>query len=213
VGVSSAPEGRTLADFLLFAGQPGVGSFTRAATSVGLRDPAWSAGPHFVGLKIGLALLAVLMILRLRRRLVVRLRGVGWRRMAVACGSAAALFYAVWIFYLSGTMPSVTVAYNWNLAWLALDGFEALAALLTAVFLFRGSIYAALSAAAFSTSLCIDALFDVATAAPGPSLVTAVLEAVLVELPFAVISGVLAIKLLSPIGRLPGQVLDEGQSK
>ena len=94
-------------------------------------------------------------------------------------------------------MPSVTVAYNWNTAWLALDGFEALAAMLTAVFLFRGSIYAALTAAAFSTSLCIDALFDVTTAAQGPPLVTAILEAVLVELPFAVISGMLAVKLLT----------------
>lgn len=202
-----------MADSPLFAGQPGVDSFTRAATSIGLRDPAWSAGPHFVGLKIGLALLAIVVILHFRRRLVVRLRGLGWRRMAAACGTAAVLFYVVWIFYLSGTMPSVTVAYNWNLAWLALDGFEALVALLTAVFLFRGSPFAALSAAAFSTSLCIDALFDVATAGQGPPLVTAVLEAVLVELPFAVISGVLAIKLVSPIGRLPGQVPDEGQSK
>jgi hypothetical protein len=184
-------------DLLLLAGQPVVGSFTRVVGSIGLRDPALSAGPHFVGLKIGLVLLAILLILRLRRRVVVRLRGLGWRRMAVASGAAAMLFYAIWIFYLSGTMPSVTVAYNWNLAWLALDGFEALAALLTAVFLFRGSIYAALSAAAFSTSLCIDALFDVATAAQGAPLVTAVLEAVLVELPFAAMSCVLAIKILS----------------
>jgi hypothetical protein len=157
---------------------------------------------------LGLVLLAILVILRLRRRVVVRLRGLGWRRMAVACGAATVLFYAIWIFYLSGTMPSVTVAYNWNLAWLALDGFEALAALLTAVFLFRGSIYAALSAAAFSTSLCIDALFDVATAAQGAPLVTAVLEAVPVELPFAATSCVLAIKILSSkmasVGPPPG---------
>lgn len=122
--------------------------------------------------------------------------------MAIACGVAAGLFYAAWIFYLSGTMPSVTVAYNWNMAWLALDGFEALSALLTAVFLFRGSIYAVLSAAAFSTSLCIDALFDVTTAAQGAPLVTAVFEAVLVELPFAALSAVLAVKLLAAGARL-----------
>ena len=118
---------------------------------------------------------------------MVGLRGLGWRRMAVVCAGAA----------VSGTMPSVTVAYNWNLAWLALDGLEALTALLTAVFLLRDSIYAALSAAAFSTSLCIDALFDVTTAAQGAPLVTAVLEAALVELPFAAIGVVLAMKVLS----------------
>jgi len=163
----------------------------------GLRDPAVSAGPHFIGLKIGLVLLALVVILRLRRRLVVRLRGLGWRRLAVVCAGGAVLFYAIWILYLSGTMPSVTVAYNWNLAWLALDGFEALTALLTALFLLKGSIFAALSAAAFSTSLCIDALFDVTTAAQGAPLVTAVLEAVLVELPFAALAFILAIKILS----------------
>lgn len=122
----------------------------------------------------------------------------------MACGAAAALFYAVWIFYLSGTMPSVTVAYNWSTAWLALDGFEGLTALLTAGFLFKDSRYAVLSAAAFSTSLCVDALFDVTTAAQGPPLVTAVLEAVLVELPFAALSAVLAVKLLAT-GSLPSR--------
>jgi len=61
----------------------------------------------------------------------------------------------------------------------------------------EGSIFAALSAAAFSTSLCIDALFDVTTAAQGAPLVTAVLEAVLVELPFAALAFILAIKILS----------------
>ena len=200
-------------EVLPFAVWPVLDSMTQAAASIGFRDPAWSAGPHFVGLKIGLVLLAIVVILRFRRRVLVRLRGLGWRRMAVACGATAVLFYAAWIFYLSGTMPSVTVAYNWNLAWLALDGFEALTALLTAVFLFRGSIYAALSAAAFSTSLCIDALFDVTTAAQGAPLVTAVLEAVLVELPFAAVSGLLAVKLLRRGSQMPGHLSREGRPK
>ncbi|MGO4857318.1 hypothetical protein [Arthrobacter sp. 2MCAF14] len=192
---------------MMFAGPRSPMTLARMVASLGFRDPAWSAGPHFVGLKIGLVLVAVIVILRVRRRVMVRLRGLGWlrgwgwRRMAIACGAAAVLFYVAWIFYLSGTMPSVTVAYNWNMAWLALDGFEGLTALLTAVFLFKGSTYAALSAAAFSTSLCIDALFDVTTAAQGPPLLTAILEAVLVELPFAAISAVLAVKLLTAAPR------------
>lgn len=166
----------------------------------------WSAGPHLVGLKISLVALGVVLILRVRRKLWARVRGLGWRRTALACGAAAGLFYAVWIVYLSGTMPSVAVAYNWNTAWLALDGFEGVTALLTAVFLFKDSSYAALSAAAFSTSLCIDALFNVTTAAQGPPLVAAVLEAALVELPFAGLSAVLAVKLLAagPVEPTPG---------
>jgi len=154
-------------------------------------------GPHFIGLKLGLVLLALVLILRVRRRLLIRVRGLGWRRLAIGCGAVSTLFYLAWILYLGGTMPSVTVAYNWNMAWLALDVFEALTALLTAVFLFRNSTLAILTATAFSTSLCIDALFDVTTAQQGPQLLTAVLEAVLVELPFAALSAVLAAKLLA----------------
>jgi hypothetical protein len=195
-------------ELLLVTGRPVAASLARLVTSVSFRDPVWSAGPHFVGLKIGLVLLAVVVTLRVRRRVLVRLRGLGWRRTAIACGATAGLFYAAWIFYLSGTMPSVTVAYNWNMAWLALDGLEGLSALLTAVFLYRGSIYAVLSAAAFSTSLCIDALFDVTTAAQGAPLVTAVLEAVLVELPFAALSAVLAVKLVAAGTPKPGSPLE-----
>lgn len=161
----------------------------------------WSGGPHFIGLKLGVVLLALVLILRVRRRLVVRFKGLGWRRLAIGCGAAATLFYVAWIMYLGGTMPSVTVAYNWNMAWLALDAFEGITALLTAVFLFRNSSLAILTAMAFSTSLCIDALFDVTTAQQGPPLLTAVLEAVLVELPFAALSAVLAAKLLAAAAR------------
>lgn len=155
-----------------------------------------SSGPHYVSLKFGLALVVLVLVLRFRRRVLLRVRGLGWRRLAIGCGIAATLFYAVWIFYLSGTMPSVTVAYNWNTAWLSLDVFEAVTALSTAVFLVRNRVWAVLTATAFSTSLCIDALFDVITAGQGPPLLTAVLEAVLVELPFATLSAVLAVKLL-----------------
>ena len=157
----------------------------------------WPAGLHFVVLRFGLVILAVIVALMIRSRILKRVWGMGWRRAAIACGIGAVLFYVVWIAYLGGVMPSETVARNWNVAWLGLDAFEGLSALFTLLFLLRRSPYAVLTTAAFSTSLCIDALFDVATAAPGLPLTTAVLEAVLVELPFAVLSGALALKLLN----------------
>jgi hypothetical protein len=67
---------------------------------------------------------------------------------------------------------------------------------LTGAGLARTRYYAALSAASFSTSLCIDALFNIITAGQGSALVTAILEAGLVEVPFAVLSAALAVKLL-----------------
>jgi hypothetical protein len=164
-----------------------------------------SVGPHFVVLRIGLVLIAVLVALAVRSKILKHVWGMGWRRAAIACGVGAVLFYVVWIVYLGGVMPSKTVARNWNVAWLGLDALEGLSALLTLLFLLRRSHYAVLTTAAFSTSLCIDAFFDVTTAAPGAALTTAVLEAVFMELPFAVLAGALALKLLnaSDLLRLP----------
>ncbi|WP_434619876.1 hypothetical protein [Arthrobacter sp. A5] len=63
--------------------------------------------------------------------------------------------------------------------------------------LHRRSKYAVLPTTAFSTSLCIDALFAITTAPPGMPLTVAILEAVLVELPVATLAAVLALKLLN----------------
>lgn len=199
-----------LTDWIPMGGPFASSPMAQVADSLAARATGVPAGPHFIALKIGFVLLAILLLIRVRRIVLVRVRGLGWRRMAIVCGIAATLFYAVWIFYLSDTMPSVTVAYNWNTAWLALDTLEGITALLTAVLLARNSRYAVLSAAAFSTSLCIDALFDVSTAGEGAPLVTAVLEAALVELPFATLSAVLAVKLLATSGVRPEETGDSG---
>jgi hypothetical protein len=50
---------------------------------------------------------------------------------------------------------------NWSLAWVGLDLAEAVAALLTAVLLTRGSPRAALPAVAGAALLLVDAWFDV----------------------------------------------------
>ncbi len=185
-----------MVDLAVLARHPPPEAVTDLVFSAPLRHTGWSGGPHFVGVKIAAALIVMAVLFLGRRRVVARLRGLGWRRLAFACGSGAVVFYVGWTFYLGDTMPSTTVAYNWNVAWVALDVFEALTALLTTFFLFRGSNYAALSAASFSTSLCIDALFNIITAGQGSALVTAILEAGLVEVPFAVLSAALAVKLL-----------------
>ncbi|MBT1001627.1 hypothetical protein KIH31_03340 [Paenarthrobacter sp. DKR-5] len=183
--------------FAVLAWQPLPATVVRLFFSVPLRFTGWSPGPHFIVVKLAVALLLMAVLFRGRLTALARLRNLGWRRLAFACGAGAVVFYVAWTFYLGDTMPSTTVAYNWNVAWVALDGFEGLTALLTTFFLFRDSNYAALSAASFSTSLCIDALFNVITAGQGSALVTAVLEAGLVEGPFAVLSAVLAVKLIS----------------
>ncbi|MCY0905936.1 hypothetical protein OS914_13685 [Arthrobacter sp. H14-L1] len=159
---------------------------------------SWTGGPSFTDVKIGLVLVATaVMAISVGPSIFSSLWGRKWRRTAIIAGTGIVLFYSVWIIYLARTLPAVTVANNWNIAWAALDSFEGLAALCSAILLHRRSKYAVLATTAFSTSLCIDALFAITTAPPGTPLTVAILEAVLVELPVATLAAVLALKLLN----------------
>lgn len=99
---------------------------------------------------------------------------------------------------LSLRLPDTAVAQNWSLAWAGLDVATAVAALATAALLRAGDRRAALAAAAGSALLVIDAWFDVCTSTPGLARTVAVAEAVLLELPFSVLAGRLALRLLTP---------------
>jgi hypothetical protein len=90
---------------------------------------------------------------------------------------------------------------NWSVAWVGLDLAEAVAALLTAVLLTRGSPRACLPATAGAALLLADAWFDVCTSPPGLDRLLAVGEAVLVELPLAAAAIWLAVALTSSRGR------------
>ena len=87
------------------------------------------------------------------------------------------------------------------MAWVGLDLAEAVAALLTAVLLSRGSPRAGLSATAGPVLLLTDAWFDVCTSPPGLDRLLAVGEAVLVELPLAAAAIWLAVALTRDTGR------------
>jgi hypothetical protein len=97
---------------------------------------------------------------------------------------------------------------NWSLAWVGLDLAEAVAALLTAVLLTRGSPRAALPAVAGAALLLVDAWFDVCTSPPGLDRLLAVGEAALVELPLAAA----AIWLAAALTRV-GEARDEGRAR
>ena len=103
------------------------------------------------------------------------------RLVALAAGS----FLLPWSVVLGMTLPASTFVPNWSLAWMGLDFAEAVAALLTAGLLSRGSPRAGLPAMAGAGLLCADALFDVCTSAAGTPRLLAAGEAVLIELPLA----------------------------
>jgi hypothetical protein len=119
---------------------------------------------------------------------------------------AVGLFLLPWCVVLGMTLPAAEFVPDWSLAWVGLDFAEAVAALLTAWLLSRGSPRASLPAMAGAGLLFADAWFDVCTSAAGAARVLAVGEAALVELPLAAAAIWLAVTLTRPAGheRRPG---------
>ena len=101
--------------------------------------------------------------------------------------SVLALALVPWTAYLAIELPERAVARHYDLAWTGFD--VALVVLLAGTaWTARGrSRYFALTATATATMLVVDAWFDVVTSAPVAEQVIAVVLAVLVELPLAVL--------------------------
>jgi len=119
-------------------------------------------------------------------------------RLGRLAALAVGAFLLPWCAVLGATLPASTVVPNWSLAWVGLDLAEAVAALLTATLLTRGSSRAAIPATAGAALLLADAWFDVCTSPPGLDRLLAVGEAVLVELPLAAAAIWLAVALTRP---------------
>ncbi|UYB42519.1 hypothetical protein SLV14_005397 [Streptomyces sp. Je 1-4] len=101
--------------------------------------------------------------------------------------TGAGLILLPWLGYLAGTLPPAEAV-----AWIALDALEAVALLATGTRLLRGDSRHRAPAAAAAVLLLADACLDLATAAPGTELATAVAMAVGAELPLAALCAVLA---------------------
>lgn len=99
----------------------------------------------------------------------------------------AGLVLLPWLGYLAGTLPPVEAA-----AWVTLDALEAAALLTAGSRLLTGDARHRAPAAAAATLLVADACIDLATAAPGPELITAIAMAALAELPLAALCAALA---------------------
>jgi hypothetical protein len=118
-----------------------------------------------------------------------------YHRLGRLAALAVGLFLLPWCVVLGMTLPASTFVPDWSLAWMGLDFAEAVAALLTAVLLRRGSLRASLSAMAGAGVLFADAWFDVCTSAAGLPRLLAIGEAVLLELPLAAAGIWLAVTL------------------
>ncbi|MCL7495429.1 hypothetical protein M8I34_29080 [Streptomyces sp. MCA2] len=101
--------------------------------------------------------------------------------------TGAGLALLPWLGYLAGTLPPAEAA-----AWVALDALEAAALLTAGTRLLRGDSRHRAPAAAAAVLLLADACLDLATAAPGTELATALAMAAGAELPLAGLSAWLA---------------------
>jgi hypothetical protein len=97
------------------------------------------------------------------------------------------LVLAPWIVGLIATLPSRQVANHWEIAWAGFDAALAIILVSTGVALARRSSAAGILAAMAGTFLICDAWFDTMTARGRTNVTFAILEAVLVELPLAIV--------------------------
>jgi hypothetical protein len=120
--------------------------------------------------------------------------GTAWhpRRWVVLLFSLSALVLVPWVAVLFVELPSAHRAAHWDIAWAGFDVGLALVLGAVAVTALRRSPWFEGVATAAATLLFVDAWFDVLTASSGAELALAISEAVLVELPLAVICLLLA---------------------
>ena len=107
---------------------------------------------------------------------------------AVPVFAVAAMVLVPWVVFLVRMLPSAHHAAHWDVAWAGFDGALALVLLGLAVAAWRRSPWLQTFAAAAATMLVVDAWFDILTSSTRGELIVAVVEAVLVELPLAILS-------------------------
>jgi hypothetical protein len=91
------------------------------------------------------------------------------------------------IVLLAVALPSTHRAEHWDVAWAGFDVMLALLLLAVAITAWRRSTWLEGAASAAATLLFVDAWFDVLTSSTQPERVMAIVEAVVVELPLAVV--------------------------
>lgn len=106
-------------------------------------------------------------------------------RLALMLACVAALI--PWTVYLANTLPSHYEARNWGATWVGFDIILVAMLGATAVFGWRRRQLLFPTAFASGVLLVCDAWFDVLTSQPGDDLVQALLSAVLLELPLALV--------------------------
>ena len=118
-------------------------------------------------------------------------------RTAAIAYSAMALVLLPWVFYLARSLPTQHVAWHWDVSWVGLDIALAIALVTTGLFAYRQSRLIIISGTALGSLLLLDAWFDILSQRGGDSMQQAVLMALLIEIPVAIASFMLAARALA----------------
>ncbi len=117
-----------------------------------------------------------------------------WRpaHWVVPVFALAALVLVPWAVFLVRYLPSTHASAHWDIAWAGFDVALALLLLAVAVAAWHRSPWLEGAAAASAALLAVDAWFDITTSATTVELATAIGEALLIELPLAMLCLLLA---------------------
>lgn len=114
-----------------------------------------------------------------------------------------AIIYAImaiimlpWAFTLADELPKRHLVDNWHLVWLGYDIIMGIVFLATAYGLYKRRYWVPISASVSATLVLCDAWFDIGTARTHSQIVSAVLLAVIVEIPISLLSFWIAYKTL-----------------
>ena len=113
-----------------------------------------------------------------------RSRGAGPRPIFLA----VALFLLPWTVWLSWVLPSRHVTEHWDLAWAGFDVALAVAVAATGIGVYRRAPWLQGAAAAAGAMLLADAWFDITLSSGGASRLGAVAEALVSEIPLALLA-------------------------
>jgi hypothetical protein len=113
----------------------------------------------------------------------------GWRAPVwlAPVFALGAVLLLPWIVLLLVALPSSHRAAHWDVAWAGFDVMLALLLLTVAITAWRRSPWLEGAATAAATLLFVDAWFDVLTSSTRAELLVALVEAVVVEVPLAVV--------------------------
>ena len=113
----------------------------------------------------------------------VRRRALDWIGVLFA---AAGLVLVPWVIFLVRALPSDHRSAHWDVAWGGFDAGLALLLVAVAIAAWRRAPWLEGAATAAATLLFVDAWFDILTSSGRSELITASIEAAVVELPLAV---------------------------